>query len=203
MAGRFQEWLLHGWGMIRRDTHVPDLEPGCLSYPHSIQWRANVESLPLGTKPLTLNSEVSLRPQLEETWDSMQSLRPKVIALSNPSLTISAEVWGSRTKIKPTTSVEKSSFLPLWIPIGQQERKLPLDNQWLNLKGGKWQYVSNKVMVFTLLEGNLQDEGSWSDTVPASPSSASTEPGLVGQCSLDVRLPPWAWLSSCKAALWK
>lgn len=53
------------------------------------------------------------------------------------------------------------------------------------------------------LEGNLQYEGSWSDTVPGSPSSASTEHVPVGQCSLDVRLPRWAWLSSCKAALWK
>lgn len=115
-----QEWLLDGWGMIRRDTHVPDLEPGCLSCPLSIQWRANLESLPPGTKPLTLNSEDSLclnmnRPGNSEFKFSIQSLRegwhgPRLLLCPNLALQLLPKSKGTGAKSSPSLWWRKVHF---------------------------------------------------------------------------------------------
>lgn len=147
-----QEWVLHEWGTIRRDTS--DLESGCPSYPHNIQWRANLESLlqgqthwPETLRPLCVTN--LKRPgtvfSLRGSWHGPSLLLYPTLALKFP---LKSE--GAEPKSNHHFGGE-NSFVPLWIHVGQEERKFSLYNQRLSLKGGKWQYVSKEVTIFTLL----------------------------------------------------
>lgn len=103
------------------NTHVPDLDPGYLLYPHSTKSQAQ-NQFP-EAQALILNFEPSLH-QPEETWDAIQIwfkrgstmfTWPEAIALSTSSLTISTEVWGIKAKPKSISLVEKHSFVPALI----------------------------------------------------------------------------------------
>lgn len=64
-----QEWLLHGWGMIRR--HSCSWLGSWLPFISPQYWEPSPESQFPEAQPLILNFEASLH-QPEETWDASQ-----------------------------------------------------------------------------------------------------------------------------------